>query len=120
MSIIRVVVLPGDGVGLEVTRAMRHVLEAVARRYSHELDLEEYAVGWNAYDSRGTPLPDETLEACLKGPAVFLGAVGDPRADGLAPEVRPESACYVSSLSFNVSQTFGQLRSIRNSSGCQR
>ena len=92
MSRIRVVVLPGDGVGLEVTRAMQHVLEAVARRYSHELDLEEYAVGWNAYDSSGTPLPDETLEACLKGPAVFLGAVGDPRADRLEPGVRPESA----------------------------
>jgi 3-isopropylmalate dehydrogenase len=71
---------------------MQHVLEAVARRYSHELDLEEYAVGWNAYDSSGTPLPDETLEACLKGPAVFLGAVGDPRADRLEPGVRPESA----------------------------
>ena len=92
MSTVRVVVLPGDGVGLEVTQAMRHVLEAVARRYSHELDLEEYAVGWNAYESGGTPLPDETLEACLKGPAVFLGAVGDPRADGLTPEARPESA----------------------------
>ena len=92
MSRIRVVVLPGDGVGVEVTRTMQHVLEAVARRYSHELDLEEYAVGWNAYDSSGTPLPDETLEACLKGPAVFLGAVGDPQADGLEPGVRPESA----------------------------
>ena len=120
MSRIRVVILPGDGVGVEVTRAMQHVLEAVARRYSHELDLEEYAVGWNAYDSSGTPLPDETLEACLKGPAVFLGAVGDPRADGLSLEYGRNQLSYVSALSFNVLQTFGQRRSIRNSSGCQR
>jgi 3-isopropylmalate dehydrogenase len=71
---------------------MQHVLEAVASRFGHELSLEEYPVGYTAYEAAGTPLPDETLEACLEGPAVFLGAVGDPRADELTGDARPEAA----------------------------
>ena len=92
MSRVHVVSLPGDGVGPEVTGAMLQVLEAVASTYGHELSVEEHAVGYRAYEASGTPLPPPTLEACKKGPAVFLGAVGDPRADGLSPSERPESA----------------------------
>ena len=86
---MRVIALPGDGIGPEVTEAMRRVLEAVAIRYGHELSVEEHDVGWSAWESRGTPLPPETLEACRRGPAVFMGAVGDPRADGF-PHVKRE------------------------------
>jgi 3-isopropylmalate dehydrogenase len=92
MSRLHVVSLPGDGVGPEVTGAMLQVLEAVASEYGHELTVDEQAVGWCAYDATGTPLPPATLEACKAGPAVFLGAVGDPRADGLPPSKRPEAA----------------------------
>lgn len=92
MAKIHVVSLPGDGVGPEVTAAMLVVLEAVAARYGHDLAVEEHPVGWTAWEVHDTPLPASTLEACRRGPAVFLGAVGDPRADGLPPSARPEAA----------------------------
>jgi 3-isopropylmalate dehydrogenase len=89
---IRIVSLPGDGIGPEVTHGMQTVLEAVASKFGHELIVEEHAVGYTAYEASGTPLPDETLAACVEGPAVFLGAVGDPRADALTGKERPEAA----------------------------
>ncbi|MBM4183640.1 MAG: 3-isopropylmalate dehydrogenase [Gemmatimonadetes bacterium] len=92
MSKLHIVSLPGDGIGPEVTTAAMHVLGAVAKRFGHELTVEEHLVGWCAYEKTGTPLPDATLEACRRGPAVFLGAVGDPRAEGLLPGKRPEAA----------------------------
>jgi len=92
LSEVRIVSLPGDGIGPEVTHAMQHVLEAVAAKFGHELVVEEHPVGYTAYEATGTPLPDATLVAAVEGPAVFLGAVGDPRADGLTGDKRPEAA----------------------------
>jgi 3-isopropylmalate dehydrogenase len=92
LSEVRIVSLPGDGIGPEVTHAMQQVLEAVAAKFGHELVVEEHPVGYTAYEATGTPLPDETLQAAVAGPAVFLGAVGDPRADGLKGDKRPEAA----------------------------
>lgn len=92
MANIEVVSLPGDGIGPEVAGAVTRVLEAVALAFGHELTIQRHAVGWAAYEQYGTPLPDDTLDACRRGRAVFLGAVGDPRADGLPPEKRPEAA----------------------------
>jgi len=92
MAKIHVVSLPGDGVGPEVTDAMLLVLGVVAERFGHELTVEEHAVGWCAWEEHDTPLPGTTLDACRRGPAVFLGAVGDPRAEGLRPSERPEAA----------------------------
>ncbi len=92
MAQLHVVSLPGDGIGPEVTSAAIQVLETVASRFGHQLSVEEHQAGWCAYESTGTPLPDSTLAACVRGPAVFLGAVGDPRADGLPPSKRPEAA----------------------------
>jgi 3-isopropylmalate dehydrogenase len=89
---VHVVSLAGDGIGPEVTAAALQVLGAVAERHGHQLTIEEHQVGWCAYEQDGTPLPDATLEACRRGPAVFLGAVGDPRAEGLPPGKRPEAA----------------------------
>ena len=91
MAEIAIVSLPGDGIGPEVTRSAMHVLEAVAARFGHRLRVEEHLAGWSAYEKTGSPLPDAALEACRRGPAVFLGAVGDPRADGLSPDKRPEA-----------------------------
>ena len=88
MSARSLVLLPGDGVGPEVTRAARLVLEAVARRYGHDIAFAEHPIGGAAIDATGEPLPDATLEACLAADAVFLGAVGGPKWD-LAPK-RPE------------------------------
>ena len=84
----RIVLLPGDGVGPEVTLAARTVLEAVATRFAHAFVFVEHAIGGVAIDTAGEPLPDATLQACLAADAVFLGAVGGPKWDG-APK-RPE------------------------------
>jgi 3-isopropylmalate dehydrogenase len=83
-----IVLLPGDGVGPEVTAAARAVLEAVASRFGHDLAIAEHPIGGVAIDTVGDPLPEATLAACLAADAVFLGAVGGPKWD-LAPK-RPE------------------------------
>ena len=88
MSRHSLVLLPGDGVGPEVARAARLVLEAVAGRFGHDFSIAEHPIGGAAIDSTGEPLPDATLQACLNAEAVFLGAVGGPKWDGGAK--RPE------------------------------
>lgn len=84
----RIVLLPGDGVGPEVTGAARRVLEAAAQKAGLKLFFEEHLFGGAAIDAAGEPLPEATLNACLAARAVLLGAVGGPQWDG-APK-RPE------------------------------
>lgn len=88
---VRLAVLPGDGVGPEVTRAAVRVLETVLASEGRTLVADEHPMGWTAVQQTGRPLPDETLEACLEADAVFLGAVGHPDADGAPQERRPET-----------------------------
>ncbi len=88
----QIAVLPGDGVGPEVTDSAVTVLLAVADRFDHVADLTYEDIGWTAYEGHGAPLPDATLSACQAADAVLLGAVGDPRGDTVTPELRPEAA----------------------------
>lgn len=92
MDSISIVVLPGDGIGPEVTRGAVRVLEEVARQGGLSLEVEEYLVGGAAIDRYGEPLPQEVLQAALDAGIVLLGAVGDPRFDSEAPARRPEKA----------------------------
>jgi 3-isopropylmalate dehydrogenase len=85
-----IAVLPGDGVGPEVTKLAVDVLDSTAKIFNHELNTDYYDIGWSAYKNHGNPLPQETLEGCKSADAVLLGAVGDPRGDELPPELRPE------------------------------
>ena len=86
----RIVTLPGDGVGPEVTAAAVAVLQAVAGHYGHEFSFDEQLIGGCAIDATGEPLPAATLAACKQADAVLLGAVGGPKwSDPNAP-VRPE------------------------------
>jgi 3-isopropylmalate dehydrogenase len=85
-----IVLLPGDGIGPEVTAAARTVLEAVARAFGHRFDFREAAVGGCAIDAAGEPLPAATLAACLSADGVLLGAVGGPRWSDPSAPVRPE------------------------------
>lgn len=86
-----IVLLPGDGIGPEVTRAAASVLQECAREFQHQFAMVELPVGGAAIDKTGDPLPHETLEACRKADAVFLGAVGGPKWDSLPVGKRPET-----------------------------
>ncbi|RZJ95621.1 MAG: 3-isopropylmalate dehydrogenase, partial [Brevundimonas sp.] len=77
-----IALLPGDGVGPEVTTAAREVLEVIADFFGHDFRFREYAIGGAGIDATGEPLPDETRDACMSADAVFLGAVGGPKWDG--------------------------------------
>lgn len=88
---LKIVILPGDGIGPEVTAEAVRVLEAVGRVYSHQIDLTFKAAGGGAIREYDDPLPDATLRACLESDAVLLGAVGDPAFDGYPTNLRPEA-----------------------------
>jgi 3-isopropylmalate dehydrogenase len=85
-------VLPGDGIGTEVTAEATKVLRAVAVSFDHVLELSEMPFGSAALESTGKGFPDETKRACESTRAILLGAVGDPRHDHLPPRERPEAA----------------------------
>jgi 3-isopropylmalate dehydrogenase len=87
---VRIVTLPGDGVGPEVTAAATAVLRSIATHFGHDFSFDEHLVGGAAIDATGEPLPAATLAACRSADAVLLGAVGGPKwSDPNAP-VRPE------------------------------
>ncbi len=87
----RIAVLPGDGIGPEVTAAAVHVLRAVAAKSGMTLELAEHPFGAAAFRQHGTPFPDTTRAAVLAADAVLLGAVGDPAFDALPKEQKPEA-----------------------------
>ena len=87
----RVVLLPGDGIGPEITAVTRQLLDAVSERHGFQLDFDEQLIGGAAIDATGEPLPVTTLEACRSADAVLMAAIGSPRFDSLPREKRPES-----------------------------
>jgi len=88
---LRIVVLPGDGVGPEVTEQAVLVLREVANIHGHNFHFEEHVAGGAAIRLSGSPLPQTTLAACVAADAVLLGAVGSPEFDHLPPDKRPEA-----------------------------
>jgi 3-isopropylmalate dehydrogenase len=86
-----IAVLPGDGIGPEVTVQAVRVLSFLSDRFELGLVLREGLVGGAAYDATGHPLPPETLELCRSSAGILLGAVGGPKWEKLTPrELRPE------------------------------
>jgi 3-isopropylmalate dehydrogenase len=88
----RIAILPGDGIGAEVTVEAEKVLRAVGERFGHRFTMEHGLVGGVAMDATGHPLPEATLALCTASDAVLFGAVGDPKYDDPQAEVRPEQA----------------------------
>ena len=86
-----IVLLPGDGIGPEVTKAAANVLHECAKEFQHQFTFVEMPIGGTAIDKTGNPLSNETLDACKKADAVFLGAVGGPKWDSLPVGKRPET-----------------------------
>ena len=91
MTSYRITLLPGDGIGPEITAATRQLLDAVSRRHGFELVYDEQPMGGAAIDATGEPLPASTLEACKRADAVLLAAIGSPQYDSLPREKRPET-----------------------------
>jgi 3-isopropylmalate dehydrogenase len=87
---LSVLILPGDGIGVEVTREAVKVLRHVAEAGGHKLSLNEGLLGGVAIHRTGTPFPEETRELALGADATLLGAVGLPEFDNAPPEKRPE------------------------------
>src|SRR3954447_567217 len=87
---LNVLVLPGDGIGTEVTREAVRVLKHVAGKWNHQLKLTEGLLGGIAIHQTGTPFPDETARLAADADATLMGAVGLPEFDNAPPEKRPE------------------------------
>src|SRR5690625_2642981 len=87
----KIAVLPGDGIGPEVIRETRRVLDAVAKKFDHRLEYEEGDAGAIAIDRHGDPMPPSTLDLCKASDAVLFGAIGDPKYDNNPDaKIRPE------------------------------
>ena len=87
---LNVLVLPGDGIGTEVTREAVRVLSHVANRWNHSLKLTEGLLGGIAIHKTGSPFPEETARLAADADATLMGAVGLPEFDNAPPEKRPE------------------------------
>lgn len=87
----QIVILPGDGIGPEVTTAAVRVLQAVAGRSGHQFRFDVHLIGGAALRANMPALPEHTRTACASADAVLLGAVGDPAFDDRPPSDRPES-----------------------------
>ena len=107
---VRVVSLPGDEVGPEVTEVALSVLAAACAEAGVDLSVEERLIGGRAIDELGAPLPAETLDACRGADAVLLGAVGGPRWDHLRGALRCEAGLLALRRGLGV---FANLRPVR-------
>ena len=88
----KIAVIPGDGIGPEVIEETVKVLDKIGDNFGHSFEYEYLLAGGCAIDEKGTPLPEETLEACKNSDSILLGAVGGPKWDIPDAKVRPEQA----------------------------
>jgi len=105
-----IAVLPGDGIGPEVTTAAINVLEAVAARYQHQFHFSQHAIGGAAIDEHGDPLPPTTIAACQRSDAILLGAVGGPKWADPNATIRPEQGLLAIRKALGL---FANLRPVR-------
>ncbi|MGH9614085.1 MAG: 3-isopropylmalate dehydrogenase [Bryobacteraceae bacterium] len=104
---LHILILPGDGIGAEVTREAVKVLEQVSRKFGHALSLSEGLLGGIAIHKTGTPLPQATIDLALQADATLMGAVGLPEFDNAPPDKRPERGLL------GIRQTLGVFANLR-------
>jgi 3-isopropylmalate dehydrogenase len=91
MATKHILIVPGDGIGQEVTAVGKKVLDKIAAKFGHTFTYDEALIGHVAIEATGNPLPDESLEKMRKSDAVLFGAVGHPKYDNdPSAKVRPE------------------------------
>ena len=91
MKSYKITLLPGDGIGPEITKVTHKILDIVSKKFDFELNFKEMPFGGSAIESDGIPFPDKTLKECKNSDAVLLAAIGDPKYDQLPREKRPET-----------------------------
>ncbi len=87
----KIALLPGDGIGPEVTQAAVAVLQAADQAYGLGLEFETFPFGGNAIDVHGEPFPEVTRKGCLEADAILLGAIGGPKWDHVPRHLRAET-----------------------------
>ena len=87
---MKITLLPGDGIGVEIVDAAVEVLDAAAKKFGMAIEYDRQLIGGAAIDAAGVPLPEATIAPAKNSDAVLLGAVGGPKWDNVAPELRPE------------------------------
>jgi len=90
----KIIVIPGDGIGQEITASAVEVLKKVDEKFKIGLEYETRDAGGTSYEKFGTPLTDEALDACKKADGVLFGAVGGKKWDSLPVHLRPEKAIF--------------------------
>jgi 3-isopropylmalate dehydrogenase len=105
-----IVVLPGDGIGPEVTAEAVRVLELVGKQRGHRFSFSQKLMGGCSIDAHGVALTDQVLAACKASAAVLLGAVGGPKWDDPSAKVRPEQGLLALRKGLGV---FANLRPVR-------
>src|SRR5687767_10213725 len=113
----RITILPGDGIGKEVTTEGKKVLETIAKIFGHEFEFDYATIGHDAIEATGNPLPDESLTKMRNSDAILFGAVGHPKYDNdPSAKVRPEQGLLKLRKSL---QLFANIRPIATYSSLQ-
>ena len=103
----KILILPGDGIGQEVTASAVEVLDFIVEKFNLQFSINSMEVGGTAYDECGSPIPSNVLNAAKEADAVLFGAVGGPKWDDLGWDDRPENALLTLRKELNL---FANLR----------
>jgi 3-isopropylmalate dehydrogenase len=88
---LKIAILPGDGIGPEVTNESIKVLNCIAKKFNHDVEMSTGSVGAIAIDEYNDPYPNETHKLCSESDAILFGAIGDPKYDNdPKAKIRPE------------------------------
>tara|TARA_B100000579_G_scaffold94839_1_gene74976 strand:+ start:3154 stop:4233 length:1080 start_codon:yes stop_codon:yes gene_type:complete len=91
MKSYKITLLPGDGIGPEITNVTQRILELVSKKFGFDLKFKKMPFGGSAIEVEGSPFPDRTFKECKNSDAILLAAIGDPKYDQLPRERRPET-----------------------------
>lgn len=105
-----ITILPGDGIGPEVTAAGQAVLQSIADKFGHRFDMPSHLVGGAAIDATMDPFPPDTIASCRESDAVLLGAVGGPKWSDPNAKIRPEQGLLAMRAELGV---FANLRPVQ-------
>src|SRR5665213_3397749 len=105
---LKILLLPGDGIGAEVTSAAVEVLNATLKKFGHTANYTEGLIGGIAIHKTGKPLPEDTMKKALEADATLMGAVGLPEFDNTPPSQRPERGLLDLRVAWKCSRICGR------------